>query len=60
MTAFIKRPLKLNLTQTYDNASATVPNDNKLYLFVQLDNGQIGTNTGLQLEYTCRFWYTDM
>lgn len=60
MTAFIKRPLKLNLTQTYDNSSATVPNDNKLYLFVQLDNGQIGTNTGLQLEYTCRFWYTDM
>lgn len=60
MTAFIKRPLKLNFPQTYDNANASVPNDNKLYLFVQLDNGQIGTNTGLQMEYTCRFWYTDM
>ncbi len=59
MTAFIKRPLKLNLVQTYANGSATVPNDNKLYIFVQLDNGTIGNNTGLQMEYTCRFWYTD-
>lgn len=60
MTAFIKRPLKLNLVQSYDNANATVTNQNKLYLFVQCDNGQIGTNTGLQMLYTCRFWYTDM
>ena len=60
MTAFIKRPLKLNFPQTYDNANATTPNDNKLYLFVQCDNGTIANNTGLQMEYTCRFWYTDM
>lgn len=60
MTAFIKKPLKLNLVQTYDNASATTPNDNKLYLFVQCDNGTIANNTGLQMEYTCRFWYTDV
>jgi len=59
MTAFIKKPLKLNLVQTYDNANATTSNDNKLYIFVQCDNGTIANNTGLQMEYTCRFWYTD-
>jgi hypothetical protein len=60
MTAFIKRPLKLNFPNTYANTSSTIPLENKIYLFVQCDNGTIANNTGLQMEYTCRFWYTDM
>lgn len=60
MTAFIKRPLKLNFPQTFESPTATSPACNKMYLFVQCDNGTIADNTGLQMEYTCRFWYTDM
>lgn len=57
---YIKRGLKLDFPHVYAVNTATHSEINKMYLFIQCDNGIIASNTGLQAEWTCRFWYTDV
>lgn len=58
---YIKRGLKLNFPQVYAANTTTHSEINKMYLFIQCDNGDMinPTYSGLQAEWTCRFWYTD-
>lgn len=58
---FVKRGLKLDFPHVYAVGTSTHSEINKMYLFIQCDNGDIinPTYTGLQAEWTCRFFWTD-
>lgn len=57
----IKKPLKLSLHQKYNGNNSTQTTKNQLYLIFVADNGDCGAGdlTGLNLKWTCDFYYVD-
>ena len=57
--ANVKCPLKLNHHLKYDANDTANSTKNQFYLYVVADRGDVSLNTGVQIQYNTRWYYTD-
>lgn len=58
-SANIKCPLKLNHHLKYNSNSTSDSTKNQFYLYVVADSGDNSLNTGAQVQFNTRWYYTD-